>query len=454
MKEFIKRNFKNVNKIIMFFGVLFIPFIYSFVYMFGFSNQLSNSSKLDLRVIVRKDDKFSVGFSKELKSLTQPIKFGNMNFHVSVNNDAPENQIYLPSNSNISQYESLAKQYSKNSYASLVIKPTFTQIVGDNLYNIVQNRNILNTTKVLNKLVNDIINNNLFTLYLNYDASAEIATGISLATTTTPVYTRVLLGLFQTNPTPLINESKDKADYLIYKSKIENIWNAGKKMTDGSVINSSILDNLSFIEVSNSIPNNSNFAWLIAPFFIIIGTWMGGISLLLLISSKSNKKNKPFKNLLINSLILTAISIVQTTILVLSMLFLGFSTFGINLLYLFLTIILISIPLIILVQLMRYIIPNKILVFLTLIILLVIQMSVIGGFFGTNATIGFYKIVSYIFPVTYAIKLINISLYSFSWAPFISFFAIFFLLSIVVIIPLYFIYRKVYIKKQRGDSNV
>ena len=66
MKEFIRRNFKNFNKTIIFFGILFIPFIYSFVYMFGFSNQLSNSAKLDLRVIVRKNDKV---FSRILKRI-------------------------------------------------------------------------------------------------------------------------------------------------------------------------------------------------------------------------------------------------------------------------------------------------------------------------------------------------------------------------------------------------
>ena len=397
--------------------------------------------------------KFSVGFSKELKSLTQPIKFANMNFHVSVNHDAPENEIYLPSTGSISQYNAQAKKYSKNSYASLVINPNFTKIVGENLYNIVQNQNISNTTKVLNKLVNDVIKNNLFTLYINYNASAEIATGISLATTTTPIYTRVLLGVFQTNPTPLINESKDQTDFSTYKPKIENLWNAGKNITDGTIIKSSILDNLSFISIDSAVPNNSNFAWLIAPFFIIMGAWMGGISLLLLISSKSNKDKSAFKSLFQNFLILTLTSIVQTTILVLSMLFLGFSAFGINLLYLFLTIILISIPLIILVQLMRFVIPNKILVFLILIVFLVIQMSVIGGFFGTHSTNSFYRIVSYIFPVTYAIRLINISLYSFAWIPFISSLMIFTAISILIIIPLYFMYKKVYVKKQKGKSK-
>jgi ABC-type multidrug transport system permease subunit len=135
---------------------------------------------------------------------------------------------------------------------------------------------------------------------------------------------------------------------------------------------------------------------------------------MLLISSKKIKGKSALKNYLLQSSILLVVSTFQATILTLSLYLIGFAAFGINMLFLFLTIIIISVPLILLIQGIRFIIPHKIFGILLLLVLLIIQMATIGGVFGPNTTSTFYKVLSYIMPITYVMRLVNIALYSFT----------------------------------------
>ena len=446
MKEFYNKNFSDWKKIIRFIAILFIPFGYAFIYMFGFSNQLSHIDNLDLRVVVQKNDQFAMDFSKQLQSMKSPIKFGNLSFNIKINNAAPANEIYL-NTTNRKDFDKEAQQNSDKGYATLAMSPSLTEFVGTHIYNIIENLDVRNATKVFNNLLADIKSQHLFTFYLNYNVDPGVAFSISAATTMTPIYTQVLTGLFSTDPQSIINVSKNKPDFIKFSNTAKQIWTTAKKMTNNDVQSSGLLNNLSFVNTHTNLPRNSNFSWLIAPFFLIIGMWLGGISLMMIVSKQKRKNISAIANYFLQSSFLLLTSTIQATILVLSLYLLGFQIFGINMLYLFITTIIISIPLILLIQGIRFIIPNKNFSILVFLILLILQMATIGGIFGVHTTNSFYRIIGYVMPITYAIKLINISLYYFVWTSFFINLSYLLLLSIVIISPCIFIYTKQYNKK-------
>lgn len=171
---------------------------------------------------------------------------------------------------------------------------------------------------------------------------------------------------------------------------------------------------------------------------------------MILIPISRKKQMHAIKSYFQKAGILLIISTIQAIILILSLYILGFAAFGINMLSLFITTIIISVPLIILIQGIRFIIPHKIFGVLLLLILLIIQMSTIGGLFGVHTTNSFYRILSYVLPITYAMKLINIALYSFTWLGFIINLSYLYLISFIIVVPCIFLYVKIYGKNQKG----
>jgi hypothetical protein len=154
--------------------------------------------------------------------MKDPIKFGDMNFDIQINHDAPTDEIYLNTKTR-SEFDKKAEANSTKGYATLAISPSFTKFIGENIYNIVQNLDVRNATKVFNNLLNNVKKEKLLTFYLNYDGSAGAAFGISYATTLTPIYVRALSGLFETNPQSIIDISKGQPNFVQYEIKVKNI---------------------------------------------------------------------------------------------------------------------------------------------------------------------------------------------------------------------------------------
>jgi len=418
--------------VIKYLGILLIPLIYGFMYIFAFFNPFLGSGSLDIAIVSTKNDPYATAFINALNTKKENVKIGDLNLKLHVNH------IYS-TQSEISNGQWRYEEAKKH-YASIFIKPseqikkdtTLTKSLADTMY---VNRNILENPKTditqkFNALLKQISSLQIFEFYTNYQKNYIIGMGIDLSSSMEPIYKKVVSAMFTSDMSSIwklmgdpnfynfYNLNKTQADKTI--GDYQQFWkdmNSDRNHPGESQLDL-LLNGVQTVNVHSQMGEHAEYGFGLAPFFISLAMWIGAMGLTLAINGKIYKSKRPFSKIQTYMAKLFAIWIsisIGAIILMSALATIGFTELGWSYWSLLLQSIISGILLSTIVFAIRVCVPNKAAGIIIILMLLVLQMSSSGGLFTPELQFLFFRIVNKILPFTYSVDALREMTYAINW---------------------------------------
>ncbi len=396
MWEIIKKEIKegilsHPIKLIRYLGVLFIPFLYGFVYIFAFFNPIDKTADLDFAVIASKNT------SEKNKGILKEV-FQNKNLSIK-----PQ-LIYM----DIKNKSFLKKEISKH-YSSVVINPILKNENGKEVeVSLIENfkNNLINIKNKddLTSFIKKTFSPNgkpLIEFHVNYKKSFLLGFGISAKSHSIATFDNIISSFFKINPESISNLISPKNNVDL--QKIKSLWSQFNEYINKK--------HGIFNYVSEKVHEHNEYGFGLSPFFISMALWVGSLSLSLFIHGKTYEpKFSKIKTFFAKLIIFWISNIIQSVILIASLSIIGFSALGINLFYLFLTSLFISFIFSSIVHSIRLAIPNRVVGIMMVIFILIFQMGSSSGLFPSISQNAFYKAIHYILPMTFSVNALRESM--------------------------------------------
>ncbi|MCP4336300.1 MAG: ABC transporter permease [Mycoplasma sp.] len=459
MWEIFKNEIKNgiLNhpiKLIRYFGILFIPFLYGFIYIFAFFNPLEKTNQLNFTLILSK--KYEP--SKANKFIGDPfIKdvTSHLNKHkqkLSINIKT----IYMKAEDIKNNSKELKNNIKKN-YSTIIINPLYDKfnneitITDKIIKTFINEVNLKKPSDIASKFADIILfnKNPLFDFYINYKKSFLIGFGTNVKVSTINSLKKIIKLILQTEPINLIKSISDKNNKLN-----PTLMTKGWKLLQDSKL---LTEDTDLFINKSQMHEHAEYGFGLAPFFISLALWVGSLSTSLFIHGKVyNKKSSKIKGYFAKLFILFISNIIQTSVLFISLAIIGFSSLGINLLIMFIVSLIGAFIFSIIIHSIRLMIPNRIVGIIIVVFILIFQMGSSGGLFPTLAQSGFYKFIHYILPLSYSVDALRESMFETNTLELFKNIMILILFSIpfIIIAPIIYKNRKTKELLNEGDINV
>ena len=408
--------------LVRFGGLLLIPFIYGFSYIFAFYNPFEHSQNLPIAIVtsskknvVDKTD-FAYYLGETFKNETK-LELGELNVKVK------PDHIYLDDTIN---NQKKLKEIKQKYYATIYIPnlTTSNNFLKDSISKL-KNGKILGAMENIEKYINSM--NKKIVITNNYKKNYLIAFGVDLGTSMYGTSKFVIDTFLKT----LTNEDALRTIGFTDFQKITSIKSKAQEA----------LRDLSYkihpIKIESQMGGEkAKYGYGLAPFFISISMWIGGMVMTFAVHKKIYDKTiPPIKRYFAKMFLILTGTILQATILMTSLYFIGFEELGVyHWVSMYMFAILIGMIFAILIQAIRFSIPNRNLGIFITIILLVIQMASGGGLYPIEMQSDFYQIANKILPLGYAINIIREATFDTSTIKVLTYFG--YLLLYLAILPL------------------
>ena len=411
----------NPFKLIRWLGVLILPLVYSFIYIFAFFNPFNSTNNLDLRIYASSQDSYATQVVQKLQKEESKVEIGHLEVKVKFNSYNP-NSIYN-NESDINTTKAFGTVVIHNGFDTRIdnaIKSVHTQG---------QNVKLPDIFKFINTLGDQSKDNPLIDFYVNFQKNYIIGLGLDVSSGLQPVYVKFIDALVEVGKNssdPIVNDFFSRAPSL-------NNLSYGELNKEFSLINQ-----------HSEMSEHSKYGFGLAPFFISIGIWVGAMGATLTFHSKVYDKRKKGTATYMGKLLAVWLTmILQMVLLFIPLYFIGFKDLGANYWWYFISSILIGLTLIPIVVSIRYMIPNKTLGILLVLIFLVIQMVSSSGLFPVESQNILFSILHPLMPFTYSVNMFREASYHTNWAK------LFFAWTILIIFATFFTTMGIYFYSKR-----
>ena len=437
--------FQSFYHSIRFGGLLLIPLIYGFSYIFAFYDPFQKTDQLPIAIVTQKysspntAQKFEETLANEL-SKNSSLSTGDLNMKIKLD------KIILDAK-NDKDRENKIKKIDEKHFATIIL-PKIESNTGFQIHKVIQtlisplsqNNTIKNKVKSVISIIQTIqtdsknpntsiiINNNF---KKNYLISFGIDIGSSMFGGKKYIVSKVLDALLDKN---FIGYIKNNELKKLTPPKIASAINEYKKILN-SVSKSKLLDFDPIITHSQMGDDKAKYGYGLAPFFISVAMWIGGMVMTFAIHKKVYDPSiLPGIRYLAKWMLITFGTIVQATLLMGALYIIGFDKLGItHVSSMFGFAIFSGIIFSAVIQAIRFIIPNRNLGIFFIIILLVLQMASSGGLFPIETQSSFYRVISNILPMGHTVTLFRELLYNTNWS--VVFYQIGYLSIYLLIVP-------------------
>lgn len=407
---------KTPFHLIRFFGLFMIPLIYGFSYIFAFYDPFTKVNQVDAAIVTHKTDEHGnrdyLGDAMgRILSKEQEVQMGEINMTMKMHHIYAEDQ-------------NVNKVIDDN-YATMTI-PSLNNI-DDKLARFIDAQasgTLIKAMAAVNeiKAAVDTINTGGFKMHLNDKKNYLLAFGIKASPFQASTYSTLAGVLVQA-----LNDPAYKAHIV---SKLTNgtpAEKAAKWTSFMSAINNIGLEN--FIKHDSIVAMESymggekaKYGYGLAPFFISVAMWIGGMVMTFAIHRKIYDKSiMPGVRYFAKWILIVSGTTMQATLLMLSLYFLGFKHLGDNhWMFMYGTAVLAGIVFGSIIQALRFSIHNRNLGILITIILLVLQMASAGGLFPIETQTGFYRAINNVVPMGKTVNMLREASFETNWTSFLT----------------------------------
>lgn len=383
---------KSLYHLIRYGGLLIIPLIYGFSYIFAFYDPFVNTKKLDVAVVTEKGDNFSTALGHELEK-EQELHVGEMEMVMQMNH--------------IYNDEHDIDEIKKDNYATLVI-PKLDQVI----VNAVTPLFVAGTTNkalavmtAINQLT-DAMEKNKFNIYTNNKKNYLIAFGVDVG-----------MSMSGSVNVALSTAIKALSDPGFISSTISAIPGYSKDTYDEFVHSFSAFQTLHPIHVESHGFEKPKYGYGLAPFFISVAMWIGGMVMTFAIHRKIyDTKATPTQRYFAKWILINFGVFIQATILMFALYFIGFKDLGNkNFFTMYGFTILTGIIFASIIQAIRFCIHDRNISIFIIILLLVLQMASGGGLFPVETQSGFYQVLNKFIPMGHSVRLFREAAVETNW---------------------------------------
>ena len=399
--------FKSFFHFIRFGGLFLIPLIYGFSYIFAFYDPFKYSDKLPVAVITAKNTNGNHDIEDNLgRIFSDAAKIGVGELELDIK---PEH-IYLEEKDfdNKVKINRIDNKYN----ASIFIRPLNTMQI-NKLKEIVKEMTTStpNTTKAISDLrafINTFSKTSpLVEVRNNYKKNYLIGFGIDIG--------QNMVGSATFITDLLIKAMQDEAllkSLGVAQSDIDMIKNNAKELEKTQITS------INAIKIYSQMGGeHAKYGYGLAPFFISVAMWIGGMVMTFSVHKKIYDKSiSPTKRYVAKWIVITMGTIVQASILMVALYLVGFKHLGINHWgSMFAFAILIGMVFSLIIQAIRFLVPNRNLGIFLIIILLVLQMASGGGLYPIETQSKFYQILNNILPMGHAVTILRETAFDTNW---------------------------------------
>ena len=400
--------FKSVFHFIRFGGLFLIPFIYGFSYIFAFYDPFKYTDKLPIAIVTAKNINGNHDIEDNLgRIFANAAKIGAGELELDIK---PEH-IYLDEQDfhNKNKINQIDNKYN----ASIFLNP-LTPDQKNKLKDIVNDLtgsgfNKLNAISDLRAFINSFDENNpIVEVRNNYKKNYLIGFGVDIGQYMTGGAT------FMTDL--LIKAMQDDAllkSLGVKQSEIHDIKANAKKLENSQITS------IHAINIYSQMGGeHAKYGYGLAPFFICVAMWIGGMVMTFSVHKKIYDKSiSPTKRYVAKWLVITMGTIVQASVLMISLYLIGFKHLGITHWgSMFAFAIIIGMVFSSIIQAIRFLVPNRNLGIFLIIILLVLQMASGGGLYPIETQSKFYQVINKILPMGHAITVLRETAFDTNWS--------------------------------------
>ncbi|MCR8613175.1 MAG: YhgE/Pip family protein [Mycoplasma sp.] len=417
--EFKKGIFGNRYRITRYLGVLILPLIYSFMYIFAFFDPFTKLHTLDMRIYASSGDSFGQAFAQHIMNDNADIQLGEIGVNVKFNTENP-NYIY----SDVNNVD------TNSGFGTVVLKPNFGSEVLASINDI--NSTLPNSTPLrkFDELVKHLSSypSPVVDFNINFKKNYVIGLGLDVSTAMQPVFVKFLDDLIDTGAT------STNSTISTFFTSIEN--------HKSSILPASDSD-LNLVNTKSIMSEHAKYGFGLAPFFLSIGMWVGSMGITLAINPKIYDKKIGPMGTFFGKLLAVWLTVITQLIILFSALYLiGFSELGSNFWNLALYGVIIGLCFSTMVFSIRFMIPNKTVGILTVLIILVFQMVSSGGLFPVETQNWLFKFLHPIVPFTYSVSIFRELTFQTSWLVVFANSMFIFIYAILFVIGGYYVYQK------------
>lgn len=408
--------FKSFFHFLRFSGLLIVPFIYGFSYIYAFYDPFEKVSEAKVTIITEKGDLLGEAIAKEL-SKENEMKMGDVNMTMKMDH------IYSTDN---------LKDARDNSYAMLQIGST--NLIEDEIIKTISSISSVPTNDEVLKLVSTITNSlspqnspdnkALINFTLNYKKNYLLAFGINAGA---EMYSSV-----QFVEKIILAALNDRSYIWHLAEKITGIYGdeyiqihdpvfGAEYLKIGSIftaIKNNGISNINPVNVEAHMGDHAKYGYGLAPFFISVAMWVGGMVMTFAIHRKIyNKKVTAGHRYLAKWLLMVGGVVIQATVLMVGLHLIGFKDLGLNHWgSLYIGAIISGIVFSSIIQAIRFSIHDRTIGIILTMMLLVFQMASGGGLFPVETQAGFYRIINKIVPMSRTINILRELAFDTNWS--------------------------------------
>ena len=412
---------KTIFHVIRFGGLLIIPFIYGFSYIFAFYDPFSNVNKVKMIVITDKNSFLGSEIGENISNTKNKIKLGDLDLTLKMNHIHSDNK-------NL-------ENEKKDSFVYLRINDT--NELENNIANIIADdsiiQDIVSTSKIIEELNNPT--NQIVKLTLNNKKNYLLAFGIdagsSMYSTTQFVLDSLLKTISSENninhlswqvlkkkkniPYEKSLTAKEKDNY---KNEFEIIKKDVNKKINRVVNANPFNKEQKPIQIEGHMSEHTKYGYGLAPFFISVAMWIGSMTLTFAIHRKIYDNSiSPGMRYFAKWTLLVFGILLQATILMIPLYFIGFKFLGLNHWFMMYGgAIITGIFFVSIIQAIRFSVSGRTVSILLVIILLVLQMASAGGLFPIETQTSIYQFLNKILPMGKTVTIIRELSYETNWS--------------------------------------
>ena len=400
---------KSFFHLIRFGGLLLMPFVYGFSYIYAFYDPFEKMDQIKITVVTEKNDALGDAIAKEL-SKDQHVELGDIKMTLKMEHVYSEDVDI--------------DEVKKDSYATLEFKnptlgtgtDTFSSKVDKLITDAISKNKMLTAFDALKILgiakgrpIKDIME---FTLNnkKNYLLAFGVETGTGMFDSIEFLNRVILKSII--SPTYKAHLSSQPSAPANFAANWGTFETSVKKILHDSV------DKIKFVKMDSIMGEHAKYGYGLAPFFLSVAMWIGGMTLTFAIHRKIYDKNiRPGHRYFAKWVIMAGGIFLQASILMGSLYLIGFDALGIDhwgMIYagtfisglVFMSII----------QAIRFSLHDRNLGIFLVIGLLVLQMASGGGLFPVDTQSGVYRVLNKIVPMGRTVAIIRELSFDTDWS--------------------------------------
>lgn len=422
--------FKSFFHTLRFGGLLLMPLLYGFSYIFAFYDPFEHTANLQIAVITQKYEttakitvvsEFEKALIKQMEK-TSTLKTGDLNMEIKVTHKYIDAKLTKKAD-----IDAAIAKIDRDNYASIYVPRLSAGTKLGELIKKIADANISVPAKIsaLQAFVASVSSSEKIQISNNYKKNYLIAFGIDIGSGMSGgrifALGKIIDTLRDSNFIQYLKQQKLISTPVSPKvlSDFEIIMNglhdaiAPTKVVNGKTVSESF----EAIHIDSQMGDKAKYGYGLAPFFISVSMWIGGMVMTFAVHKKIyERETMPGIRYLAKWLLITFGTVIQASLLMGSLYFIGFDKLGIdNWSYMFMYAIFIGIVFSAIIQAIRFLIPNRNFGIFIIIILLVLQMSAGGGLFPIETQSAFYKTIHNILPMSHSIALLRQLAYNPDW---------------------------------------